>query len=64
MPATLPVTVGATYENGTLKLDERLELPEGMKLQVTLGSPLDATDLTIIRDIIAEDREVFEALAR
>ncbi len=69
MNANFPLTIQATYEGGALKLEQPLSLPDGTKLQVTIVPPqdksvLDPTDQQIVRQILEEDREVFEALGR
>ncbi len=69
MNANFPLTIQATYEGGALKLEHPLSLPDGTKLQVTIVPPqdklvLDSTDQQIMRQVLAEDREVFEALGR
>ena len=69
MNADFPMTIQATYEGGALKLEHPLSLPDGTKLQVTIVPPqdrsiLDSTDQQIMRQVLEEDREVFEALGR
>jgi predicted DNA-binding antitoxin AbrB/MazE fold protein len=69
MNAEFPLTVQATYEGGALKLEQPLSLPDGTRLQVTIVPPqdksvLDSTDQQIMRHVLKEDREVFEALGR
>jgi predicted DNA-binding antitoxin AbrB/MazE fold protein len=69
MNANFPLTIQATYESGTLKLEHPLSLADGTKLQVTIVAPqdksvLDSTDQQIIHQVLEEDREVFEALGR
>ena len=69
MSQSLPLTVNAIYQAGSLKLEQPLGLPEGTKLQVTIvpvpeTAALDEADTQIVREILEEDREVFEALGR
>lgn len=69
MNSNLPITIHATYEGGALKLDQPLAVPDGTKLQVTIAAPqdvsaLDEADRQIVREIIVEDREIFDALGR
>jgi predicted DNA-binding antitoxin AbrB/MazE fold protein len=69
MSEPLPITVNAVYEKGALQLDRALGLPEGTKLQLTIipaadKGVFDATDRKIIAEILAEDDEVFQALAK
>ena len=66
MSQSLPTPIDVVYQNGLLKPEKPLDLPDGTKLQVTIVPPiseaLDATDKQIVREILDEDREVFEAL--
>ena len=69
MSDNFPMTIQSTYEDGALKLERSLSLPNGTKLQVTIVPPqdkaiLDSTDQQIMRQVLEEDREVFEALGR
>ena len=69
MNQSLPLTVNVTYQGGALKLEKPLELPEGTKLQATIvplpeTAALDEGDKQIVREILQEDSEVFEALGR
>lgn len=69
MSQPLPITVNAVYQKGALQLDRPLELPDGTKLQLTIisspaKSTLDAEDRRIFAEILTEDDEVFQALAK
>jgi predicted DNA-binding antitoxin AbrB/MazE fold protein len=69
MSSNLPITIEAIYEGGALRLEHPLMVPDGTKLQITIVPPedkpvLDSTDQKIMRQVLEEDREVFEALGR
>jgi predicted DNA-binding antitoxin AbrB/MazE fold protein len=68
MSQPLPITIMGTYEGGVLRLDQPLEIPEGARIQVTVGplaadTPLDDVDRRIVQQVLEEDHEVFDALA-
>jgi len=69
MSANFPITIDPVYEDGTLRLTQPLSVPDGTKLQITIVPPndaavLDSTDRQIMRQVLDEDREDFEALGR
>jgi hypothetical protein len=64
----LPIVARATFRDGALYLDERLDLPQGTRVKIVIASTadtgvLDVTDNQIIQEILRQDRDVFQALA-
>lgn len=69
MNSPFPITATGTFLNGGLKLDQPLDLPSGTRLSIVIGpfsdtDALDAADKQILLEILDQDREVFQALAR
>ena len=69
MDFQFPITATATFEDGALKLDQPLNLPAGTRLRIVMApvtdaAALDAADKQILLDILNQDRDVFQALAR
>ena len=60
----MTVTVDATYENGTLRLDHRLPLKESEKVRVTVETRLSLAETTAGMIGWKGDAAAFERLAR